>query len=114
NAVLRIGRQLADALRHAHSQGILHRDLKPSNVLLTSDVVPMLLDFNLSSDEQTREMRIGGTLPYAAPEQLAAILTNRDARFDDNGRIDDKDRDDRVDARSDIFSLGVVLYELLS
>jgi serine/threonine protein kinase/Tfp pilus assembly protein PilF len=102
NAVLRIGRQLADALRCAHSQGILHRDLKPSNVLLTSSAAPMLLDFNLSSDAETRSMRVGGTLPYAAPEQLAAIFA------------DQNDGDDKVDARSDLFSLGVVLYELLS
>ena len=101
DAVLRIGLKLADALKYAHSQGILHRDLKPSNVLLTSTGSPMLLDFNLSSDEETRGMRVGGTLPYAAPEQLEAIVAGRDSL------------DDKVDARSDLFSLGVVLYELL-
>jgi serine/threonine protein kinase/Tfp pilus assembly protein PilF len=101
NAVLKIGIDLASALAYAHSQGILHRDLKPSNVLVASDGTPMLLDFNLSSDEELGELRVGATLPYAAPEQLAALIGQQ-------GRDDD-----RVDARSDIFSLAVVLYELL-
>jgi serine/threonine protein kinase/Tfp pilus assembly protein PilF len=102
NTVLKIGIDLASALAYAHSQGILHRDLKPSNVLVASDGTPMLLDFNLSSDEELSELRVGATLPYAAPEQLAALIGQRDHD------------EDRVDARSDIFSLGVVLYELLS
>ncbi len=100
NSVLKIGIDLSGALAYAHSQRILHRDLKPSNVLLASDGTPMLLDFNLSSDEELSELRVGATLPYAAPEQLAALIGV--GEFADN-----------VDARSDIFSLGVVLYELL-
>jgi eukaryotic-like serine/threonine-protein kinase len=102
NAILGIGLQLARALRFAHSNGILHRDLKPSNMLLTPSGVPMLIDFNLSSDEQMSEMRVGGTLPYAAPEQLRAILAKE---------VGDTDE---VDRRSDLFSLGVVIYELLT
>jgi serine/threonine protein kinase len=100
NAALRIGLDLAGALAYAHSHGILHRDLKPSNVLLTSDSTAMLLDFNLSSDEEISELRVGATLPYAAPEQLAALVGEGGGA-------------DLVDCRSDIFSLGVVLYELL-
>lgn len=101
NAVLRIGADLASALQFAHAQGILHRDIKASNVLLTSRGVPMLLDFNLSTDNETQDLRVGGTLPYAAPEQLRAILAARSPA------------DGKIDARSDVFSLGVVLYELL-
>ena len=101
NAVLRIGMNLASALQFAHEQGILHRDIKASNVLLTSAGVPMLLDFNLSSDERTEDLRIGGTLPYASPEQLRAIVAGRAVEAGP------------IDARSDVFSLGVVLYELL-
>lgn len=102
DAVVRIGSQLADALAFAHSQGICHRDLKPSNVLLAADGRPMLLDFNLSSDRQLPDSRLGGTLPYMAPEQLRATdpATAADAAL--------------VDARSDVFSLGVILYELLA
>ncbi len=80
----------------------MHRDLKPSNVLLTPDGRPMLLDFNLSSDARLSDLRIGGTLPYAAPELLRAIF----AESGGSGCT--------VDERSDVYSLGVVLYELLS
>ena len=102
NAVVWIGAQLAAGLAHAHGRGIFHRDLKPANVLLTDDGVPMLLDFNLAADTKARAeltaASMGGTLPYMAPEQLSA--------FSRQGG--------KLDARSDIFSLGVVLYELIS
>src|SRR5262249_5041841 len=81
---------------------IYHRDLKPSNVLLTPDAKPMLLDFNLSFDEQVAEERLGGTLAYMAPEHLRA--TDPERGLDPS----------LVDARSDVFSLGVILYELLT
>jgi tetratricopeptide (TPR) repeat protein len=102
DAVIRIGGQLADALAFTHSQGICHRDLKPSNVLLAADGRPMLLDFNLSSDQQRPHSALGGTLPYMAPEQLEATdpATAAEAAL--------------VDARSDVFSLGVILHELLA
>lgn len=102
DAVLRMGVQLAEALAFVHEQGILHRDLKPSNVLLADDGRPMLLDFNLSLDRQIADHRLGGTLPYMPPEQLRAT--------DPNGNGDPT----LVDARSDIFSLGLILYELLA
>jgi serine/threonine protein kinase/tetratricopeptide (TPR) repeat protein len=102
-AVLWIGARLADGLGHAHERGILHRDLKPANVLLTDDGQPMLLDFNLSEDTKLDPPvpggRVGGTLLYMAPEQLEAFRG-------DGSRP--------VDGRSDLFSLGVLLYELLT
>ncbi len=103
DGVLHLGGQLAEALAYAHStgnSGILHLDLKPSNVLVTSDGVPMLLDFNLSTDEQNGDQPLGGTLPYMSPEQLR--------RFSSSGR-----NGVEIDHRSDVFSLGVILYELL-
>jgi eukaryotic-like serine/threonine-protein kinase len=93
---------LADGLAHAHSHGIVHRDLKPANVLLTDAGQPMLLDFNLSEDNtlhrSARAARVGGTLPYMAPEQLAAFVDERS----------------HGDERSDIYSFGIILYELLT
>ncbi len=101
-AVLWLGARLADGLAHAHQRGILHRDLKPANVLLTDDGQPMLLDFNLAQDIKAGSpdvaAGIGGTLPYMAPEHLEA--------FRGGGAL--------VDARSDLYALGVILYELLT
>ncbi len=101
DGVLDMGIQLADALAFVHQRKIYHRDLKPSNVLVRPDGRPMLLDFNLSFDEQAAQQTLGGTLIYMAPEMLRAIAS-RDA-----GPC-------RVDARSDLYSLGIILYEMLS
>lgn len=101
DGVVALGAELADALAYIHSQGIFHRDLKPSNVLMTPDGKPMLLDFNLSFDEQIAENRLGGTLPYMSPEQLQVSATGKRAGLS------------RVAGPSDIFSLGVILFELL-
>lgn len=98
--VVELGIQLADALAFVHERGIYHRDLKPSNVLVRRDGRPMLLDFNLSIDEHSGSKFIGGTPMYMSPEQLRAIGT------------DGKDPC-LVDGRSDLFSLGVILFELL-
>ena len=102
DSILWLAVRLADGLAHAHEHGILHRDLKPANVLLTDDGVPMLLDFNLAQDtkqpENAAAAAIGGTLPYMAPEHLEAFRGN----------------DAKVDARSDLYSLGVILFELLT
>jgi serine/threonine protein kinase/Tfp pilus assembly protein PilF len=100
-AVLSIGASLADALSHAHKRGILHLDLKPANILLTDEGQPMLLDFNLSRDTKAHSAAwasVGGTLPYMAPEHLEAFRRGKQP----------------VDARSDLFSLGVILYEVLT
>ena len=77
-------------------------DLKPSNVLMTPDGRPMLLDFNLAFDRQVNDTRLGGTLPYMSPEQLEAIGSGK------------RDASSSVRASSDLFSLGIILYELLT
>jgi serine/threonine protein kinase/predicted Zn-dependent protease len=101
-AVLWLGTCLAEGLTHAHERGIIHGDLKPANVLLSDEGRPMLLDFNLARDTKlvgrASVALLGGTLPYMAPEQLAAF----------------RDATSTVDPRSDIYSLGLILYELLS
>ena len=97
-----IGAQLADALAFIHERGICHRDLKPSNVLMTPEGVPMLLDFNLCADAKRKRNRLGGTLHYMSPEQLRASGEEKVAEAPE------------LDARSDIFSLGVILYQLVT
>ena len=98
--LLAIAVPIAEGLAAAHARGIVHRDLKPPNVMVSADGRVKMLDFglaknveakNLASAEETREGQIIGTLAYMSPEQLMA---------------------DTVDARSDIFSLGVLIYEM--
>lgn len=101
-AIGRLGLQLAEALSAAHATGILHRDIKPSNILLAWSGRPLLLDFNLSSDTATTLQGVGGTLAYMAPELIASVLT-------DKGHAAKQ-----FDPRYDIYSLGAVLYELLT
>ncbi len=102
-----IGARLAEALEHAHNRGLLHRDLKPSNVLIAADGTPMLLDFNLAAETDPQDgdgerAMLGGTLPYMAPEHLEA--------FDQSNSIGPE----VVDERSDIYSLGLIIFEMIS
>jgi serine/threonine protein kinase/Flp pilus assembly protein TadD len=101
-----IAARLAEGLEHAHSRGLLHRDLKPANILIAADGTPMLLDFNLAADalepaEGDRAM-VGGTLPYMAPEHLDA--------FNPHGSTPPE----AVDERSDIYALGLILFEMIA
>lgn len=105
-AVCWIGACLADALHYAHQRGLCHFDLKPSNVLLARDGQPMLLDFHLARGPLKpgeQDLWLGGTPGYLSPEQQAAMLALREGRAIAAP----------VDHRSDIYSLGVLLQELL-
>jgi serine/threonine protein kinase len=101
-ACLRITVGVVSGLIHAHEHNIVHRDLKPANILLSDDGTPMILDFNLAT--QIRRvmpldcMRLGGTFPYMAPEQIQSARDKQECR----------------DPRGDLYSMGVVLYELLT
>ncbi|WP_435011657.1 protein kinase domain-containing protein [Tundrisphaera lichenicola] len=100
-AVLWLIARLGAGLSHAHERGIIHRDVKPANILITDEGQPMLLDFNLAADFKLKSnsaAAVGGTLAYMSPEQLEDYMGV--ART--------------VDTRSDLYSLGIVFFELLA
>ncbi|SNS71175.1 serine/threonine-protein kinase [Rhodococcoides kyotonense] len=101
-----LGRRLAEALNYAGERGVLHRDIKPANVLLTAEGVPKLADFNISFSESVKGdspvAYFGGSLSYMSPEQLEACHPGKPGAAED------------LDTRSDLYSLGVVLWELLT
>lgn len=99
-AKLRALSLVAEALQYAHAHGVVHRDLKPENILVQPDGEVRIVDFGVAkrAHDLARATLTGGfsgTLAYAAPEQLSAA-------------------DERVDTRTDIYSLGVVMYEVLA
>lgn len=99
--VLQLGIGITSGLRHAHDRDVVHGDVKPGNILLSDDGRPMLLDFNLAGDlTSLRPEVVGGTFRYMPPEHKDAFQTGEAAI--------------RSDVRSDIYSLGVVLFELLT
>jgi tetratricopeptide (TPR) repeat protein len=107
-AVCWIGACLADALAYAHERDLIHLDIKPSNVLLAADGTPMLLDFHLAQkplrpDAPDAPRVLGGTPGYMSPEQEAALVA-----VSEGWPIPGP-----VDGRSDVYSLGLVLCEML-
>ncbi len=96
---LRIGAQVADALQHAHDHGVVHRDVKPANVMLRRNGTIALTDFGLARETDGAALTVTGdylgTPYYSAPEQV-------------------RGEHDSIDARADVFALGVMLYELLT
>ncbi len=101
---LKLFAELCDAVEHAHQKGVLHRDLKPANILVNEEGRPKVLDFGVAqitdadvrlTTMHTQVSQLIGTLAYMSPEQVGG-------------------RTDRLDTRSDVYSLGVVLFELIT
>lgn len=97
--VLHLFVRLSRGLTHAHERGLLHRDIKPANILITRSGEPLLFDFDLSHElSRPSRSEVGGTLRYMSPEQ----------------RMEFAGEPTRVDERSDIYSLGLVMFESLT
>ena len=97
DAAFRIIDDILSALAYAHKHGVIHRDIKPANIMVTSSGITKLTDFGIArsavEDRITQTSMAVGSLPYMSPEQI---------------------RSDQVDERSDLYSLGVTLYEMLT
>lgn len=102
--ILELGVAICEAVDHAHSKGVVHRDLKPTNILINEQGMVKVLDFGIAratdhdpeaSTLRTRSGQLLGTLPYMSPEQVAGDPT-------------------AIDHRTDVYAIGVILYELLS
>ncbi len=95
NEVASIARQVCSALHYAHGEGLIHRDVKPGNIMLQPDGRVLLTDFGIAkaADAATMTTVIPGTVAYMSPEQC---------------------KSERLDARTDIYSLGIVAYEMLT
>jgi eukaryotic-like serine/threonine-protein kinase len=95
--VLQYGRQMLSALDYAHSRGVVHRDIKPSNIMITAENEVKLVDFGIAIGEHSAELTapgfMVGSVSYMSPEQIAG---------------------DKATLRSDIYSVGVTLYEILT
>jgi serine/threonine protein kinase/tetratricopeptide (TPR) repeat protein len=98
--VVDVTARLTEGLAHAHDRGIVHSDLKPANVVMADDGTPLLVDFNLAGDAAITDRQtlvVGGTVAYMAPEHLQATREGTSTQ-----------------SVSDIYSLGVIAYELLT
>ena len=101
--IVELMRTVCRAIQHAHQRGVIHRDLKPGNILVTADGVPHVVDFGLAkmllddgdAKRLSRDGDVAGTPAFMSPEQAAGKIS-------------------QVDTRSDVYSLGVILYELLT